>query len=86
MSGGLLPLAAGHQGRRRATLPRGAAAARPSNPPLIIAHHRHRALDYRGFAAVTEAGYDDVTVAQSKLLQRVYADALRFGELAEPLW
>ncbi|MGW0820679.1 MarR family winged helix-turn-helix transcriptional regulator [Streptomyces sp. NPDC002845] len=47
---------------------------------LFIAY---RAMDNRVFAAIAEAGYDDVTVAQGKLLQRVDDNGIRLSELAE---
>lgn len=47
---------------------------------LFIAY---RAMGDRVFAAIAEAGYDDVTLAQFKLLQRINADGTRLGELAE---
>jgi DNA-binding MarR family transcriptional regulator len=43
----------------------------------------YRSLENRVFAALAEAGYDDVSVAQMKILQRIGPDGSRLTELAE---
>ncbi|MGW0732035.1 MarR family winged helix-turn-helix transcriptional regulator [Streptomyces sp. NPDC002851] len=43
----------------------------------------YRALEDRVFAALDEAGYDDITPAQARLLQRIGPDGTRLTELAE---
>ncbi|GAA2477821.1 MarR family winged helix-turn-helix transcriptional regulator [Streptomyces longisporus] len=43
----------------------------------------YRALENRIFATLAEAGYDDVTPAQARVLQRVGPDGTRLTELAE---
>ncbi|SEE50372.1 DNA-binding transcriptional regulator, MarR family [Streptomyces sp. 3213] len=43
----------------------------------------YRALENRIFAALAEAGFDDFTPAQARVLQRVGPDGTRLTELAE---
>ncbi|MEU6357104.1 MarR family transcriptional regulator [Streptomyces sp. NPDC047072] len=43
----------------------------------------YRALENRVFAALAEAGYDDFTPAQARVLQRVGPHGTRLTELAE---
>lgn len=43
----------------------------------------YRAMENRVFAAMAEAGYGDITVAQGRLLQRIAPDGTRLTELAE---
>lgn len=47
---------------------------------LFIAY---RAMDDRAFAALAEAGHDDITRAQARLLQRINENGSRLGELAD---
>jgi DNA-binding MarR family transcriptional regulator len=42
----------------------------------------YRALEDRVFAALAEAGYDDFTPAQARVLQRIGPDGTRLTELA----
>jgi DNA-binding MarR family transcriptional regulator len=42
----------------------------------------YRAMEDRVFAALAEAGYDDVTPAQARVLQRIGPDGTRLTELA----
>src|SRR4051794_12061041 len=43
----------------------------------------YRAMERRIFAALRNAGYDDFTVAQAKVFQRIAAGGSRLTELAE---
>ena len=43
----------------------------------------YRALEQRVFRALAEAGFDDFTPAQARLLQRIGPDGTRLTELAE---
>lgn len=43
----------------------------------------YRALESRVFAALAEAGFDDITPAQARVLQRVGPDGTRLTDLAE---
>ncbi|WP_433336081.1 MarR family winged helix-turn-helix transcriptional regulator [Spirillospora sp. CA-294931] len=43
----------------------------------------YRAMENRVFAALAEAGHDDITPAQGKLLQRINDNGSRLVELAE---
>jgi DNA-binding MarR family transcriptional regulator len=43
----------------------------------------YRALERRIFAALRSAGYDDFTVAQAKVFQRIAAEGSRLTDLAE---
>ncbi|WP_235921956.1 MarR family winged helix-turn-helix transcriptional regulator [Lentzea tibetensis] len=43
----------------------------------------YRAMENRVFAAMAEAGYGDITVAQARLLQRIGPDGTRLTVLAE---
>lgn len=47
---------------------------------LFIAY---RALENRVFQAIAEAGYDDITTAQARLLQRINPGGSRLTQLAE---
>jgi DNA-binding MarR family transcriptional regulator len=42
----------------------------------------HRAIEERVFEALRQAGYDDFTVAQARLMQRIGPDGTRLTELA----
>jgi DNA-binding MarR family transcriptional regulator len=43
----------------------------------------YRALENRVFAALAEAGYEDLTPAQARVFQRIGSDGTRLTELAE---
>lgn len=43
----------------------------------------YRAMEGRVFRALAEAGFDDVTPAQARLVQRISAEGSRLTELAE---
>lgn len=43
----------------------------------------YRAVEQRALAAVAAAGFDDITTAQARVLQRVRAEGSRLTELAE---
>jgi DNA-binding MarR family transcriptional regulator len=43
----------------------------------------YRAMESRVFAALVEAGFDDFTLAQARVLQRLGPDGTRLTELAE---
>jgi DNA-binding MarR family transcriptional regulator len=43
----------------------------------------YRSLETRVFAALAEAGFDDITPAQGRVMQRVGPDGTRLTELAE---
>lgn len=43
----------------------------------------YRALENRIFAALAEAGFDDFTPAQARVMQRIGPDGMRLTELAE---
>lgn len=43
----------------------------------------YRSLENRVIAALAEAGFDDITTAQMKLVQRIGPDGTRLTELAE---
>ncbi|MCL8017516.1 MarR family winged helix-turn-helix transcriptional regulator [Streptomyces sp. AS02] len=43
----------------------------------------YRALENRVFAALAEAGFDDFTPAQARVMQRIGPDGTRLTELAE---
>lgn len=47
---------------------------------LFIAH---RAMENRIFAALARAGFDDFTLAQARVMQRIGPDGTRLTELAE---
>lgn len=49
----------------------------------ILLFVAHRALEKRAYDAIVAAGYDDITLAQSRILQRVGQEGTRVGELAE---
>lgn len=49
----------------------------------LLLYIPYRALENRVFAAVAEAGFDDVTIAQARLMQRIGPDGTRLTELAE---
>lgn len=42
----------------------------------------YRALENRVFQAIAEAGFDDLTITQAKLLQRIDPDGTRLTQLA----
>jgi DNA-binding MarR family transcriptional regulator len=42
----------------------------------------YRALESRVFQAIADAGFDDITIAQAKLLQRIDPDGSRLTQLA----
>ncbi|MDZ4267569.1 MAG: MarR family transcriptional regulator [Mycobacterium sp.] len=43
----------------------------------------HRDVESRAMAALAEAGIDDITIAQSRLLQRLSPEGMRLTDLAE---
>jgi DNA-binding MarR family transcriptional regulator len=43
----------------------------------------YREIEQRAFAAVTAAGFDDITLAQARVLQRIGPAGTRLTELAE---
>lgn len=43
----------------------------------------HRAMENRIFAALARAGFDDFTLAQARVMQRIGPDGTRLTELAE---
>ncbi|MGY1752428.1 MarR family winged helix-turn-helix transcriptional regulator [Blastococcus sp. SYSU D01042] len=43
----------------------------------------HRAMENRIFAALAEAGFDDFTLAQARVMQRIGPEGTRLTELAE---
>ncbi|MBF6210315.1 winged helix DNA-binding protein [Nocardia puris] len=43
----------------------------------------YRAMEQRVFDALAEAGYDDITVAQARLVQRLAPDGTRLTDLAD---
>jgi DNA-binding MarR family transcriptional regulator len=43
----------------------------------------YRAMERRVLDAIVEAGFDDITLAQARVFQRVGPDGTRLGELAE---
>jgi DNA-binding MarR family transcriptional regulator len=43
----------------------------------------YRAMEKRVLDAVVAAGYDDITLAQARVFQRIGPDGTRLGELAE---
>jgi DNA-binding MarR family transcriptional regulator len=43
----------------------------------------HRAMENRIFAALARAGFDDFTMAQARVMQRIGPDGTRLTELAE---
>jgi len=49
----------------------------------LLLHVPHLELEHRVFAALAEAGFDDVTPAQARLFQRVAPHGSRLAELAE---
>ena len=49
----------------------------------VVAVHPARALENRVMAAVAAAGFDDLTLAQARLLQRIGPHGTRLTELAE---
>lgn len=54
----------------------------PLNTGLLL-FIPYRAMEARVFAALAEAGFDDITPAQGRLLQRVGSEGTRLTELAE---
>lgn len=51
--------------------------------PGVLMFIAHRAGEARVMQAVADAGYDDVTLAQARLLARVPEDGIRLTRLAE---
>lgn len=49
----------------------------------LLLYIPYRWLENRVFAALRDAGYDDITTAQMKILQRIGPDGTRLTELAE---
>lgn len=49
----------------------------------LLLYIPYRALENRVLAAVTAAGFDDLTLAQARLLQRIGPTGTRLTELAE---
>lgn len=49
----------------------------------LLLYIPHRALENRVMAAVAAAGFDDLTLAQARLLQRIGPHGTRLTELAE---
>ncbi|WP_433274119.1 MarR family winged helix-turn-helix transcriptional regulator [Actinosynnema sp. CS-041913] len=49
----------------------------------LLLYSPYRELENRVFAALAEAGFDDVTPAQARIFQRVGPDGSRLTELAE---
>lgn len=49
----------------------------------LLLYVPYRELETRVFDAVRAAGYDDVTLAQSRVFQRIAADGSRLTDLAE---
>ncbi len=43
----------------------------------------YRAMDTRVLSALADAGFDDITVAQARVFQRIGADGTRLTDLAE---
>ena len=60
----------------------GRAPAEQLNTGLLL-FIPYRALENRVFAALAEAGYDDFTVAQARVAQRIGPEGTRLTELAE---
>lgn len=52
-------------------------------PTSLLMHIAARAAGDRIFTAVHDAGFDDVTIAQSRLLMGIDAEGTRLGVLAE---
>ncbi len=53
-------------------------------PPLgLLLFLPYRAMENRVFAALADAGYADVTLAQARIVQRIGPDGTRLTELAE---
>ncbi|CAL9347803.1 hypothetical protein SUDANB108_00398 [Streptomyces sp. enrichment culture] len=61
--------------------PAGAAQSQPNTGVLLFLPYR--ALENRVFAALAEAGFDDFTPAQARVLQRIGPHGTRLTELAE---
>ncbi|MCC8245926.1 MarR family winged helix-turn-helix transcriptional regulator [Saccharothrix luteola] len=49
----------------------------------LLLYLPHRELENRVFAALAEAGFDDVTPAQARVFHRIAPDGSRLTELAE---
>jgi DNA-binding MarR family transcriptional regulator len=49
----------------------------------LLLYIPYRSLENRVFDALAKAGYDDITVAQMKILQRIGPDGTRLTDLAE---
>ncbi|MGK8464354.1 MarR family winged helix-turn-helix transcriptional regulator [Nocardia cyriacigeorgica] len=53
-------------------------------PPLgLLLFLPYRSMENRVFAALADAGYADVTLAQARIVQRIGPDGTRLTELAE---
>jgi DNA-binding MarR family transcriptional regulator len=54
-----------------------------SNPrPSVLMFIAHRAVEMRALEALTEAGFDDITLAQMRLMQRLNPAGMRLTDLA----
>ncbi|HEY3013487.1 MAG TPA: MarR family transcriptional regulator [Nocardioides sp.] len=51
--------------------------------PAVLMFVAHRHVEQRVLAALAEAGYDDITTAQSRVFQRIGPDGTRLTTLAE---
>ena len=49
----------------------------------LLCYFPHRAMEARVFAALAAAGFDDVTVAQGRVFQRIGPQGTRLTDLAE---
>jgi DNA-binding MarR family transcriptional regulator len=49
----------------------------------LLLYIPYRSLENRVFDALAKAGYDDITVAQMKIMQRIGPDGTRLTDLAE---
>ncbi|WP_432765772.1 MarR family winged helix-turn-helix transcriptional regulator [Nocardia cyriacigeorgica] len=53
-------------------------------PPLgLLLFLPYRSMENRVFAALAEAGYADITLAQARIVQRIGPDGTRLTDLAE---
>lgn len=57
----------------------------PMNVGLLL-FIPYRELEERVFRAVMDAGYDDISLPQARLFQRIAADGSRIGELAAQVY
>ena len=51
--------------------------------PAVLMFVAHRHVEQRVLAALADAGYDDITAAQSRVFQRIGPDGTRLTTLAE---